>query len=131
MLAGISHDLRTPLARLRLETELSVSDTEARAHMAADIAQLDAIIDKFLDYARPGSGNLSTVALREVIDACLYSARNRTDMRFNLDLADDLLVLADAVELGRVMTNLLEKRPPVWQVRGHRRCSGRYCRQGA
>ena len=108
MLAGISHDLRTPLARLRLETELSVADTEARAYMAADIAQLDAIIGKFLDYARPDNVKLSPVTLREVIDARLFSLRNRTDMRFNLDLADDLLVLADAVELGRVITNLLE-----------------------
>lgn len=108
MLAGISHDLRTPLARLRLETELSVTDTEARAHMAADIEQLDVIIDKFLDYARPDNARLSTVALSDIIDACLYSARNRTDIHFNLDLADNLLVLADAVELGRVITNLLE-----------------------
>jgi len=108
MLAGISHDLRTPLARLRLETELSVADTEARAHMAADIAQLDAIIDKFLDYARPGSVDLSPVPLVDVIESCLYSARSRTDMRFNLDVADDLLVLADPVELGRVITNLVE-----------------------
>lgn len=108
MLAGISHDLRTPLARLRLETELSVSDPEARAYMAADIAQLDAIIGKFLDYARPGDVKLSIVSLREVIDAYLYSVRNRIDMRFNLDIAGELLVLADAVELGRVITNLLE-----------------------
>jgi two-component system osmolarity sensor histidine kinase EnvZ len=108
MLAGISHDLRTPLARLRLETELSVSDIEARANMAADIAQLDAIIGKFLDYARPGNVNLTSVPLREVIEACLFSVRNRTDMRFNLDLSDDLMVLADEVELGRVITNLLE-----------------------
>jgi two-component system osmolarity sensor histidine kinase EnvZ len=53
MLAGISHDLRTPLARLRLETEMSVNDDVAREHMVADIVQLDATIDKFLDYARP------------------------------------------------------------------------------
>lgn len=108
MLAGISHDLRTPLARLRLETELSVPDAAARAHMAADIAQVDAIIDKFLDYARPGNTPLNPVVLNGVIETCLYSMRNRTDMRVKLDLPDGLLVLADAVELGRVITNLLE-----------------------
>ena len=108
MLAGISHDLRTPLARLRLETELSVADAEARANMSADIAQLDAIIGKFLEYARPGKIPMDIVALKEVIDACLFSVRNRTDIQVNLDLRDDLLVLADAVELGRVITNLVE-----------------------
>lgn len=108
MLAGISHDLRTPLARLRLETELSVADPEARANMVTDIAQLDAIIGKFLEYARPDKVELSNVVLREVIDACLFNVRNRPDMRINLDLGEDLVVLADAVELGRVISNLLE-----------------------
>ncbi len=108
MLAGISHDLRTPLARLRLETELSVADPEARANMAADIAQLDAIIGKFLDYARPGEVRLSPASLREVIDASLFSMRHRSDMQFNLDLSDDLVVMVDEVELGRVLTNLIE-----------------------
>ena len=63
MLAGISHDLRTPLARLRLETEMSVSDDEAKRNMALDIDQLDAIIDKFMDYARPGETELRPVHL--------------------------------------------------------------------
>jgi len=108
MLAGISHDLRTPLARLRLETELSVSDIEARDHMAADIAQLDAVIGKFLDYARPGKVDLSTVSLREVIESCLYSLHQGNDLQVQLKFAGDLLVHADAVELGRVIANLLE-----------------------
>ena len=52
--------------------------------------------------------SLSNVALREVIDTCLYSLGNRSDMRFKLDLPDGVTVLADPVELGRVITNLLE-----------------------
>ncbi len=108
MLAGISHDLRTPLARLRLETEMSVVDLEARAHMASDIAQLDAIIDKFLDYARPDTVKLNTVPLNDVIESCIYSVRDHADMRFRLDLSPGLLVLADEVELGRIISNLIE-----------------------
>jgi two-component system, OmpR family, osmolarity sensor histidine kinase EnvZ len=108
MLAGISHDLRTPLARLRLETEMSVADADARDHMAADIDQLDAIIDKFLDYARPDHAELKPVLLNDVIEACLYAVQDHNDMKINLDIAKGLYVLADEVELARVISNLLE-----------------------
>lgn len=108
MLAGISHDLRTPLARLRLETEMSVAEESARAYMVADINQLDAIIDKFLDYARPDRVALAPVVLGDVVDACVYSLQKLPDVRINIDMQDDLLVLADEVELGRVLSNLLE-----------------------
>lgn len=108
MLAGISHDLRTPLARLRLETELSVGNEEARAHMAADISQLDAIIDKFLDYARPDRVSLTPIVLGDVVDSCIFSMRKLPDVRIEVDLDSDILVHADEVELGRVLTNLLE-----------------------
>ena len=108
MLAGISHDLRTPLARLRLEAELSVTDTEAREHMANDIAQLDAIIGKFLDYARPGNISLSPVSLNETVENCLSTLRKRMDIQFKVALQDRLMVLADPVELQRVIGNLLE-----------------------
>jgi len=108
MLAGISHDLRTPLARLRLETELSVSDLEARAQMATDISQLDAIIDKFLEYARPERVKLKPVLLYDVAQACLYPMREQADIRIKLQIDEDLAVLSDEVELGRILTNLLE-----------------------
>jgi len=108
MLAGISHDLRTPLARLRLETEMSVADLDAREHMAADIAQLDAIIDKFLDYARPEPALLEPISLNAVVSAAMYAVTDYPDMRVMLSIPDNVDVLADEVELSRVIANLLE-----------------------
>ncbi|HSO44384.1 MAG TPA: ATP-binding protein [Rhodoferax sp.] len=108
MLAGISHDLRTPLARLRLETELSVSDATARENMANDIAQLDAIINKFLDYARPDHIQLSPLALGQTIDQCLTALRNRPELDIKVSVEPNLMVQADAVELQRVIINLIE-----------------------
>ncbi len=108
MLAGISHDLRTPLARLRLEAELSVSDLEARGHMAADIAQLDAIIDKFLDYARPDKVSLAAVPLGEIVLTCVRPFMDKADTDIRLQIENGVMVLAEEVELGRILSNLLE-----------------------
>ena len=108
MLAGISHDLRTPLARLRLETEMSVPDAQSRELMAGDIAQLDEIIDKFLDYARPAPETLAPVPLKGVISRCIAPFRHNPRMQIQVDVAEDLQVLAEPVELGRVFSNLLE-----------------------
>ncbi|MBN8492483.1 MAG: HAMP domain-containing protein [Burkholderiales bacterium] len=108
MLAGISHDLRTPLARLRLETEMSVSNEEAKRNMAMDIEQLDAIIDKFMDYARPGETAMRPVLLAQLVDREAQAFRDPSQIRIQSRLAIDLSVLADDTELGRVFSNLFE-----------------------
>lgn len=69
VLAGISHDLRTPLARLRLEAEMSVADDSARDAITADIEQMDAIIAQFLDYARASADEAPVVTnVRQLLD---------------------------------------------------------------
>jgi two-component system osmolarity sensor histidine kinase EnvZ len=108
MLAGISHDLRTPLARIRLEAEMSVSDEVARTHIADDIDQLDALIDKFMDYARPGDVHLVPVLMSNLMDKTISQFRDTKRIRINAHLPIDTKVLADETDLGRVLTNLLE-----------------------
>lgn len=69
ILAGISHDLRTPLTRLRLDMEMAGLDPATVRGMSADIDDMDKIIGQFLDFARittgedPVTGDLASLVL--------------------------------------------------------------------
>ena len=107
MLAGISHDLRTPLARLRLEAEMSVTDPAARQHMGQDIDQVDAIIDQFMDYARPSGGAQETIYLRELLHSAADRLAAEGVLRFTMDVPSHLRMQANPTELQRIVNNLL------------------------
>ncbi len=68
VLAGISHDLRTPLSRMRLALEMSGAEPGAARAMAADIDEIDAIIGQFLDFARGGDEQKARQDLGVVLD---------------------------------------------------------------
>ncbi|KAG0162857.1 hypothetical protein DFQ30_001170 [Apophysomyces sp. BC1015] len=108
MLAGISHDLRTPLARLRLETEMSPSDDVTKAAMIDDIEQMDRIIGRFLDYARPVQRAPELVDLSVVASEALVRMASEDGVRITTRLSQGALVDADATDLRRVIGNLIE-----------------------
>ncbi len=108
LLAGISHDLRTPLARLRMETELSVTDAEARAGMEADIAEMDHTIGQFLDFARPP---VREDTLQESVDVVpmLNEIAARYGQRVVATLEHDACRIRIApAALRRAVVNLIE-----------------------
>jgi two-component system osmolarity sensor histidine kinase EnvZ len=73
VLAGVSHDLRTPLTKMRLAIEMlsKGGDEVLIGSMLRSAAEMDAIIDQFLDYARAGSGEEMRYAdLNELIREC-------------------------------------------------------------
>lgn len=55
ILAGISHDLRTPLTRLRMGIEMA-ADEDLREGMSADVEEMDKTIGQFLDFSRSEGG---------------------------------------------------------------------------
>lgn len=107
LLAGASHELRSPLARLRLALELMASDPQP-AHLeeaAADIAELDALIEDLLTAARLQSGEARPA--RDPVDllALLTEEAQRVGARTT---GEPRVLEGDARLLRRLIRNLLE-----------------------
>ena len=115
VLAGISHDLRTPLTRLRLEAEMSVADENARQGIVADIEQMEAVISQFMDYARAESGEIpestDLAALLAAIGERQAAVGRPLDIR--LDGLSSACIRPKAV--GRAVINLIDN---AWKYGG-------------
>jgi two-component system, OmpR family, osmolarity sensor histidine kinase EnvZ len=89
MLAGISHDLRTPLTRLRIGIELAGKAVEpGLTHgMIRDIEDMDSILMQFLDYARDGSEETPQFAdfNQIVFDVCQRHDGSEYSIKTSLD----------------------------------------------
>ena len=68
VLAGISHDLRTPLSRLRLSLEMSGASAGAVDAIGADVEEMDAVISQFLDFARGADEEKQEGELRGLLE---------------------------------------------------------------
>lgn len=112
MLAGISHDLRTPLARMRLEIEMTDVSEEARQAIDEDLAQIDHSIGQLMEYARPASvvpreGTSVSAAMQEVFE------RERSHTRsvgghLNAAIEPNLYAGINNHDLKRIVVNLIE-----------------------
>ncbi len=109
ILAGISHDLRTPLARMQLEVEMAKLPDDARQGMQSDLAQMDAIISQFLEYAKPaGTASFVLVDMNALLNECAREAARLPDMQVTSRIAAPAEVFGNAIELRRMIDNLIE-----------------------
>lgn len=110
LLAGISHDLRTPLTRLRLEVEMNDLPAETRSAMIGDLEQMDAIVGQFLDYARAKPQQAAeAVDLSTLVDDALAHSRlmHTEAVTLACDVARGIVVQGHRTELLRAIDNLL------------------------
>jgi two-component system osmolarity sensor histidine kinase EnvZ len=118
LLAGISHDLRTPLARLRLGVEMGGANAADKEGMVADIEEMDRIVGQFLEFAR-GEESAVLDAMDIHTLAQRVTARYRAagkDVRLAGGPTEPIAIRTTAV--SRLLTNLIDNAlayagPPV------------------
>ncbi len=104
LLAGVSHDLRTPLTRIRLSAEF-LDDTELRDGIVRDTEDMDAIIDQFIAFIRDGRDE---PALPADLNALVRETAQQFDpARMRLDLGDIPTVSFRRLAIKRMLDNLL------------------------
>jgi len=109
-LAGLSHDLRTPLARLRLDAEMLDGrvETSTQAAMVADIEDMNAIIDQFIDYARSEATEaFAPVDLSSLAKDCSVRAA-RAGAPVKCELAEAPVLMLRPLAIQRLVDNLIQ-----------------------
>jgi two-component system osmolarity sensor histidine kinase EnvZ len=111
MLAGVSHDLRTPLTRLRLALAMLPRTEELQpdvAEMTADVEEMDRMIGGYLAFARgEGTEQALPVNLSAILDEVAAGAR-RAGTRLELNVPADLTLKLRADAVRRAITNLVD-----------------------
>ncbi len=107
-LAAVGHDLRTPLARMRLRTD-GVADTDLRATLNNDISEMEAMVTSLLAYLG-GENDPETPTLTDIAVLCATLADDAADQGHLVDYRgpDHCEVTVRRGSLKRAVANLLE-----------------------
>jgi two-component system osmolarity sensor histidine kinase EnvZ len=106
LLASVSHDLRTPLTRLKLA--LALADPSKRNEaMKGDVSEMEHMIDEYLAFARGEGGEaMETIHLRDLIEEVSEGAR-RAGAQLSVAVDADLTAAVRPNALKRALSNLV------------------------
>lgn len=113
MLAGVSHDLKTPLTRLRLQLAMMKNDPDTEA-MVADLAEMEHMLDEYVDFASGEGGeaaeptDIAEFLEEAVADAGRGRARADAGARIKLVAPANLKLSVKRNALKRCIVNLID-----------------------
>jgi two-component system osmolarity sensor histidine kinase EnvZ len=108
MLAGVSHDLKTPLTRLKLALALLFDDTDTKS-MRADIAEMEHMLDEYLAFARGEEGEESVATdLGALVRDAAEAASRAGQQTVAVTGPVHVQVSVKRAALRRCLTNLID-----------------------
>ncbi len=110
LLAGISHDLRTPLARIQLAVEMLPDDADPEIvdGIRGDVDQMNCLIGQFLELSKVlEKGERHTIHIPEVLEELVNCSR-RGGAIVNWQTGEACSVISNPLSLRRIIINLME-----------------------
>jgi two-component system osmolarity sensor histidine kinase EnvZ len=107
MLAGVSHDLRTPLTRMKLQISL-IKDEKAKSELEADVNEMTSMLDSYVSFVKTESPEpIETIIINELIgDICKTIEKNSVGLVINEK--DTIQTSGRQIQLKRAFNNIID-----------------------
>lgn len=107
MLSGVSHDLKTPLTRMKLQLAMMEENEDVKA-LQVDASEMERMLNEYLDFAKSREkGPISEINMSDLIRSVVAGYRHHHD-RIDLTLSIYGHIIGNASSLRRAMTNLID-----------------------
>ena len=107
MLSGISHDLRTPLTRLKLQLAM-LEQKDISSKMTKDIDEMESMLNNYLQFAKSQVQEESSAINVNVFFEEIKKNRNNNNFHLNLSLSEEVVLVARRSALLRCFNNIIE-----------------------
>ncbi len=107
MLAGVSHDLRTPLTRMKLQISL-IKDQKAKSELELDINEMTAMLDSYVSFVKTESPEpIEKIIINDILKDCCKNYNNPS-YKIILEEKDIIITSGRPIQLKRAFQNIID-----------------------
>ena len=107
MLAGVSHDLRTPLTRMKLQVSL-IKDQKAKSELEMDIIEMTAMLDSYVSFVKTESPeSIENITINEIVKDCIKNL-SKSSHKIILNEKESIMTSGRPIQLKRAFQNIID-----------------------